>query len=81
MLSVWPVALLGIRLIGLEHDCKALEGLHNRSDVKWTYISPAADFQADGKRTGSYGCRRRIDDKCQGGELRQLCRLCNCCGG
>ena len=25
MLSVWPVALLGIRLIGLEHDCKALE--------------------------------------------------------
>lgn len=44
MLSVWPVALLGIRLIGLEHDCKALEGLHNRSDVKWTYISPAADF-------------------------------------
>ncbi|WP_232345820.1 hypothetical protein [Bifidobacterium apousia] len=55
MLSVWPVALLGMRLIGLEHDCKALEGLHNRSDAKWTYISPAADFQADGKRTGSYG--------------------------
>ena len=23
MLSVWPVALLGIRLIGLEHDCPA----------------------------------------------------------
>ena len=34
---------------------KALEGLRNRSDVKWTYISPAADFQADGKRNGSYG--------------------------
>ena len=34
---------------------KALEGLRNRSDAKWTYISPAADFQADGKRTGSYG--------------------------
>ena len=34
---------------------KALESLRNRSDVKWTYISPAADFQADGKRTGSYG--------------------------
>ena len=22
--------------------------------MKWTYISPAADFQAEGKRTGSY---------------------------
>ncbi len=28
--------------------------LRGRSDVKWTYISPAADFQADGERTGSY---------------------------
>ena len=23
-------------------------------DVKWTYISPAGDFQADGERTGAY---------------------------
>ena len=23
--------------------------------MKWTYISPAADFQADGERGGSYG--------------------------
>ena len=23
-------------------------------DVKWTYISPAGDFQADGERTGEY---------------------------
>lgn len=28
--------------------------LRKRSDVNWTYISPAADFQADGKRTGTY---------------------------
>ena len=24
------------------------------NDVKWTYISPAGDFQADGERTGEY---------------------------
>ncbi|MSS62502.1 NAD(P)-dependent oxidoreductase [Velocimicrobium porci] len=33
---------------------KALEELRSRNDVKWTYISPAADFRADGARTGSY---------------------------
>lgn len=33
---------------------KALEELRGRSDVKWTYMSPAADFQADGARTGRY---------------------------
>lgn len=33
---------------------KALEELRLRNDVKWTYISPAADFQADGERTGKY---------------------------
>ena len=33
---------------------KALEELRERSDVKWTYISPAGDFQADGERTGKY---------------------------
>ncbi len=33
---------------------KALSELRSRSDVKWTYISPAADFQADGEKTGSY---------------------------
>ncbi len=26
----------------------ALDGLRKRNDVKWTYISPAGDFQADG---------------------------------
>lgn len=33
---------------------KALGELRARSDVKWTYISPAGDFQADGERTGEY---------------------------
>ncbi len=33
---------------------KALTELRQRKDVKWTYISPADDFQAEGKRTGSY---------------------------
>lgn len=33
---------------------KALAELRLRTDVKWTYISPAADFQADGERTGHY---------------------------
>lgn len=33
---------------------KALDELRKRSDVRWTYISPAADFQADGERTGEY---------------------------
>ena len=33
---------------------KALDELRGRDDVKWTYISPAGDFQADGERTGKY---------------------------
>lgn len=33
---------------------KALNELRERNDVKWTYISPAGDFQADGERTGKY---------------------------
>lgn len=33
---------------------KALNELRTRTDVKWTYISPAGDFQADGVRTGKY---------------------------
>lgn len=33
---------------------KALSELHQRNDVKWTYLSPAGDFQADGERTGKY---------------------------
>ena len=33
---------------------KALGELRARSDVKWTYLSPAGDFQAEGERTGGY---------------------------
>lgn len=33
---------------------KALEELRTRNDVKWTFISPAGDFRADGERTGKY---------------------------
>ena len=35
------------------HD-QALRLLRTRSDVKWTYLSPAGDFQAEGERTGAY---------------------------
>ena len=28
--------------------------LKERNDVKWTFVSPAADFRADGARTGKY---------------------------
>lgn len=33
---------------------KALAELRERSDVKWTFVSPAGDFQAEGERTGKY---------------------------
>lgn len=33
---------------------KALTELRERKDVKWTYISPAGDFQADGERSEKY---------------------------
>lgn len=33
---------------------KALAELRERNDVKWTFISPAADFQAEGERTSEY---------------------------
>lgn len=33
---------------------KALAELRERNDVKWIFISPAADFQAEGERTGEY---------------------------
>jgi putative NADH-flavin reductase len=32
----------------------ALAELRKRDDVKWTYVSPAGDFQADGERSGQY---------------------------
>lgn len=33
---------------------KALGELRSRNEVKWTYISPAGDFQAEGERSGKY---------------------------
>ena len=33
---------------------KTLDELRKRDDVNWTFISPAADFQAEGERTGKY---------------------------
>ncbi|KXT82354.1 Rrf2-linked NADH-flavin reductase [Streptococcus sp. DD11] len=33
---------------------KGLARLRSFSDTKWTFISPAADFVADGARTGAY---------------------------
>lgn len=44
---------------------QALAELRERSDVRWTYISPAGDFQAEGDRTGSYilaGEELRLND-------------------
>ena len=35
------------------HD-EALKALRSRKDVRWTYVSPAGDFQAEGARTGAY---------------------------
>ncbi len=32
----------------------ALASLRTRSDVKWTYLSSAGNFVADGERTGKY---------------------------
>ena len=33
---------------------KALDALRSRSDVRWTYLSPAGDFKADGIKSGHY---------------------------
>lgn len=33
---------------------QALAMLRKRQDVRWTYVSPACDFQAQGERTGKY---------------------------
>lgn len=33
---------------------KELAELRERNDVNWTFVSPAADFRADGERTGKY---------------------------
>lgn len=33
---------------------RALDELRGRSDVRWTYISPACDFRPEGEREGAY---------------------------
>ena len=33
---------------------EALDALRTYDDVNWTYVSPAAEFTADGERTGKY---------------------------
>lgn len=33
---------------------EALSELRRRQDVRWTYVSPAAEFVSDGERTGTY---------------------------
>jgi len=35
-------------------QAEELKQLRTRSDVRWTFISPAGDFQADGERSGKY---------------------------
>lgn len=35
-------------------QAKALDELRKRNDVKWTFVSPAGDFQPEGERTGKY---------------------------
>lgn len=35
-------------------QAKELKELRLRDDVKWTFVSPAGDFQAEGARTGKY---------------------------
>ncbi|MDC7955604.1 NAD(P)-dependent oxidoreductase [Fusobacterium simiae] len=36
------------------NQSKGLDVLRKRNDVKWTYISPAADFDANAERKGDY---------------------------
>lgn len=33
---------------------KSLAELRKRDDVRWTFVSPACDFQAEGERSGAY---------------------------
>ena len=36
------------------NQAKGLDVLRNRKDVKWTYVSPAAEFEFDWERKGEY---------------------------
>ena len=37
-----------------EAQVKELDALRKRDAVRWTFVSPAADFRPDGERTGKY---------------------------
>ena len=37
-----------------EAQGQALANLRKRNDVRWTFLSPAADFRPDGEKTGKY---------------------------
>ena len=51
-----------IKAVSYTH-LKSLKELRQRSDVKWTYVSPAAEFEADGIRTGEYILEMCIRDR------------------
>jgi len=46
----FPEAFMGVAIA----TANGLEEIRKHDDVRWTYISPACDFQADGERTGEY---------------------------
>lgn len=46
----FPAIFMGVA----QATADAFDELRRRKDVTWTYISPAADFRADGERTGKY---------------------------
>lgn len=50
MLPTFPESF---KLVASVHQ-EALNYLRTVKDVNWVYLSPAADFQAEGARTGSY---------------------------
>lgn len=55
---------------------KALDALRKRDDVMWTCISPAANFQPDGLKTGKYkdiGKECTLNSKGKSDKLRRLC--------
>ncbi len=51
---------------------EALDYLREQRDVRWTYISPAADFQADGAHRRLHARRRGADAERKGREHDQL---------
>ena len=61
--GAWTEETLPLHSTSLAHLCDVLSGTDTRLlvvggagslYVKWTYISPAGDFQAEGERTGAY---------------------------